>query len=150
MIQEYFGLTGEPFSKDVLPKNVYLSLRLLARLDYGVQKRCFCLVTGDIGAGKSTAIRLLAQNLDENKHKLLYFQLKAPGFLPELLFQLGSNPGYLRIDAKIQTFSLCVVSNHLRTKANVNPQILPPINCDAAVPTDRIVTSGILKAMPAA
>lgn len=108
MIQEYFGLTGEPFGKDILPGNLYQSLRfkeLLARLDYGVKKRYFCLVTGDIGAGKSTAIRLLAQNLDENKHKLLYLSdsnLKPRDFYRELLFQLGSNPGYLRIDAKRQ------------------------------------------------
>jgi len=55
VIREYFGLTGEPFDKDISPENLYLSLRfkeLLARLDYGVKKRCFCLVTGDIGANQ--------------------------------------------------------------------------------------------------
>ena len=108
MIREYFGLTDEPFGKDISPENLYLSLgfkELLARLDYGVKKRCFCLVTGDIGAGKSTAIRLLARNLDENQHKLLYISdsnLKPRDFYRELLFKLGSSPGYLRIDAKRQ------------------------------------------------
>lgn len=37
MIQEYFGLTGEPFGKEILPEHLYLSLRfkeLLARQEF--------------------------------------------------------------------------------------------------------------------
>lgn len=112
MIQEYFGFTSEPFTKDILLEHLFRTPRfeeLLARLEYGVKKRYFCLVTGDIGAGKSTAIRYLAKNLDENRYKLLYLtdsDLKPRDFYRELLFQLGYTPEHQRTDVKRQFMRL--------------------------------------------
>lgn len=48
MIQEYFGFTSEPFTKDILPEHLFRTPRfeeLLARLEYGVKKRYFISVS---------------------------------------------------------------------------------------------------------
>lgn len=40
---------------------------LTARLQFVIENRLFSLFTGDIGAGKSTAIRTLANSMDPSK-----------------------------------------------------------------------------------
>ncbi|PJI52475.1 hypothetical protein CTI14_41670, partial [Methylobacterium radiotolerans] len=44
----------------------------VARLQYIAKTRSFGLVTGEIGAGKSTAIRALRDGLDQTKYRFMY------------------------------------------------------------------------------
>ncbi|MDN5348590.1 MAG: hypothetical protein PWP65_2155, partial [Clostridia bacterium] len=45
---------------------------LLARLKYAAERKMFALVTGEVGAGKSTAIRALMARLNPTRYRVLY------------------------------------------------------------------------------
>src|SRR5258706_5183491 len=67
MYQQYFGLAEAPFSIAPDPRYLYLSQRhqeALAHLLYGVNgDGGFVLLTGEVGAGKTTVCRCLLQQI---------------------------------------------------------------------------------------
>jgi len=108
MISQFFGLESTPFSKEIPTAKLYQSASFkecMARLHYMVRTRAFGLLSGEIGSGKSTAIRALKSALDMTKFRFIYLcdsSLKPRDFYRELLFQLGIVPQYLKSDAKRQ------------------------------------------------
>ena len=70
MYQSYFGLAEAPFSIAPDPRYLYLSQRhqeALAHLLYGVNgEGGFVLLTGDVGAGKTTICRCLLDQIPES------------------------------------------------------------------------------------
>ena len=70
MYQHYFGLAEAPFSIAPDPRYLYLSQRhqeALAHLLYGVGgDGGFVLLTGEVGAGKTTVCRCLLQQIPES------------------------------------------------------------------------------------
>ena len=67
MYEAYYGLTGSPFQLSPDPRFLYSSKghsRAMSYLTYGVdQGEGFIVITGDIGTGKTTLARALAQKL---------------------------------------------------------------------------------------
>jgi general secretion pathway protein A len=70
MYCEFFGLSERPFNLTPDTGFLYPSKahkEVLTHLLYGVNSRCgFILVTGEVGAGKTTLCRVLLNQLDEN------------------------------------------------------------------------------------
>ena len=70
MYQSYFGLAEEPFSIAPDPRYLYMSQRhqeALAHLLYGVNAGGgFVLLTGEVGAGKTTVCRCLLEQIPES------------------------------------------------------------------------------------
>lgn len=70
MYTHYFGLQENPFSIAPDPRYLYMSelhQEALAHLLFGVQgDGCMVLLTGDVGAGKTTVCRCLLEQLPEN------------------------------------------------------------------------------------
>lgn len=69
------GLTRFPFPKAPAPDDLFHWPGLdetLARLQFGLAAAGFALLTGDVGAGKSTALRLFLHQLDHNLHPSVY------------------------------------------------------------------------------
>ena len=63
MFQEFYGFTSLPFSRTIPTKDLFPTAgqkELSARLTYLVRERGGGLVTGEIGSGKSTAVRAFA------------------------------------------------------------------------------------------
>ena len=95
----YFGLKREPFSIAPDPRYLYMSERhreALAHLLYGV--RCgggFVLLTGEIGAGKTTVCRGLLQQLPEHCNVAYVFnpRLSAVELLETILDEFGQDRG---------------------------------------------------------
>jgi putative secretion ATPase (PEP-CTERM system associated) len=71
MYESFFGLTGKPFQLNPDPSFFFGSRghkRAFAYLEYGLyQSEGFIVITGDIGAGKTTVVRSLCEQLDSNK-----------------------------------------------------------------------------------
>jgi len=71
MNETYFGLTGKPFQLNPDPTFYYGSRghkRAYAYLEYGLyQSEGFIVITGEIGAGKTTIVRSLMEQLDTTK-----------------------------------------------------------------------------------
>jgi type II secretory pathway predicted ATPase ExeA len=75
MFEKHFGFTQTPFGKDI-PTSALFSSRayreLTEKLRYAIERAQMMCLTGDIGAGKSTAIRTVAQQLSSALFKFIY------------------------------------------------------------------------------
>ena len=108
MIKDYFGLTETPFTKYVPAANLFHSQawqELSARLDHIVKNRALGVITGEVGAGKSTAVRALSARLDPIRYPFIYIadsSLEPRGFYREVLSQFGVTPAFYQRDARRQ------------------------------------------------
>ncbi|CAO0822523.1 hypothetical protein DFAR_3150003 [Desulfarculales bacterium] len=62
----FFALTREPFGSDLAPKKRVQPAEVLGvakRSEYAIRLGALALVTGDVGSGKSTALRWAASRL---------------------------------------------------------------------------------------
>ena len=106
MIKQFFGFTHLPFTKEIATDCIFPSQQhqeLTARLKYAIDNRYFSLVTGEIGAGKSTAIRALCQSMDSSRYRFVYLsesRMSPRIFYQEVLYQLDTEPGFLQATTK--------------------------------------------------
>lgn len=106
MIREHFGLNRVPFQKDVDLGDLHRSEgfdELLARLHYTVQNRCLALVTGEVGSGKSTALRAFSDQLDRTTYHFVYIadsSLTPRAFYERVLSAMGLEPIHFMVRLK--------------------------------------------------
>jgi type II secretory pathway predicted ATPase ExeA len=111
MFQEFYGFTRLPFSRTIATPDLFPTAgqkELGARLTYLVRERGFGLVTGEIGSGKSTAVRAFAAGLDFNRYLVVYLANPTTGMTGlyrDLLVSLGYEPPFSRprLVARIRT-----------------------------------------------
>ena len=102
MFNEYYGFTYLPFSKTIPTSDLFATAgqkELAARLTYLVRERGFGLITGEIGSGKSTAVRAFNASLDPNRYLVLYLANPTTGItgvFRDLLLGLGHEPPFSR------------------------------------------------------
>ena len=96
MYETYYGLTGKPFQLNPDPAFFFGSRghkRAFAYLQYGVhQSEGFIVITGEIGAGKTTIVRNLFENLDRDRlvaAQLVSTQLDADDMLRSVAAAFG-------------------------------------------------------------
>ena len=100
MLAEFFGFRVLPFSKEIATGDLFRSAgnqELLARLQYAVRHRAFGLISGEVGAGKTTAIRALYDLLDRVRNPFVYIadsKLTPTAFYRDVLTQLGVTAPY--------------------------------------------------------
>jgi len=71
----FFGFTKDPFSTDLAPDEILKTEELIGvenRFDYALRIGGIALVTGEIGSGKSTALRYAEQKLHPSAHRSFY------------------------------------------------------------------------------
>jgi general secretion pathway protein A len=77
MFETFFGFKKQPFSQNPDAHQLYESRnwsQVQARLHFIVDHHGVGLVTGEVGAGKSTAIRTILGALNPNLYKVIYTQ----------------------------------------------------------------------------
>ena len=96
MYETYYGLNGKPFQLNPDPEFFFPSrghARAYAYLQYGLhQSEGFIVVTGDVGAGKTTIVRSLFKRLDPEKvvaAQLVSTQLDAEDLLKSVATAFG-------------------------------------------------------------
>jgi general secretion pathway protein A len=73
--RSFFGLKKQPFSADISLKDILKTPELIdvkERFDYVIGLGAIGLITGEVGSGKSTAIRYAAEHLHPAEYKSLY------------------------------------------------------------------------------
>src|SRR4030067_255282 len=94
----FFGLTREPFSSDLNLNELLQTQELLAvkeRFDYALRIGAMALVTGDIGSGKSTALRYALGQLHPSEYATFYLTASSGSILElyrQILAGLGLQP----------------------------------------------------------
>lgn len=108
MYESFFGFTKTPFSRDIKLEQLFElpgQKELISRLIYVAERRLFGLITGEVGSGKTTAIRSLSKELPVTKHRIIYVadsNLTPRNFYWAVLHQFGVTPHFYRGDAKRQ------------------------------------------------
>lgn len=91
----FFELQAEPFTADIPIENIMLTDSLKAveqRIHYAVSTGAVALVTGEIGSGKSTALRYVTESMHPAEHLCLYVTATT-GSILELYRQIISTLG---------------------------------------------------------
>ncbi len=86
----FFGLSKEPFGADIAMKDILKTDQLIdvkSRFDYVIRLGAVGLVTGEVGSGKSTAIRYAEGNLHPSEYRSIYITASS-GSIMELYRQL--------------------------------------------------------------
>lgn len=81
-LQQYFGFTKMPFGKSLAPGALHRSgahAEAVARISWAVAERAIGVVTGEVGAGKTVAVRAALTALDPVRHQVIYLGNPAVG-----------------------------------------------------------------------
>jgi len=101
-LKAHFGFITEPFSKEIATKALFLSEQLKAlfeRLQHFITRRGIALITGEVGSGKSTALRAFTDTVDKNHQALVYIDdptLGLRGMFNSIARQLNLNAKFFK------------------------------------------------------
>jgi type II secretory pathway predicted ATPase ExeA len=103
MFKQHFNLKFNPFDKEIETNKLFMSrdfMELESRFKYMLDSRGICLLVGEPGSGKSTAIRRFVENLNPSLHKPCYLPLTTltvNDFYQAIASLLGETPVYKKI-----------------------------------------------------
>ena len=72
--KSYFGFSSEPFAQDIPTDKLFPTPALKSTTDrclYAIKLGAVCVVTGEVGAGKSTTLRYISSKLHPSSHRLI-------------------------------------------------------------------------------
>ncbi|MGH8919708.1 MAG: ExeA family protein [Actinomycetes bacterium] len=103
-LQAHYGFTVMPFSSAVPVPALYASAahkEAVARLRWLISARGVGVVTGEVGAGKTVALRAATAGLDASRHALVYLpnpQIGTRGIHAAVAHALGHAPRFFQAD----------------------------------------------------
>jgi general secretion pathway protein A len=93
--RQFFGLHNEPFTSDIKRKEILVTPSLKGveeRIHYALRIGGIAVVTGEIGSGKSTALRYVIGGLHPSEHRIIYVTASSGSILElyrQILGELG-------------------------------------------------------------
>jgi type II secretory pathway predicted ATPase ExeA len=97
-LQGFFGFTHPPFGRDLAPGMLHRHAshgEAVARIGWCVSERCVGLITGEVGAGKTVAVRAAISSLDPTRHSIIYLPnptVGIRGIHHQIVLALGGRP----------------------------------------------------------
>jgi type II secretory pathway predicted ATPase ExeA len=99
-LSDYYSFQQTPFSRSIACQDLYPARghrEIQGRLAFALQERLPALITGDVGTGKSTALRAFAHSLDRNLYALVYLanpHLRVASLYAQILLALQVEPAF--------------------------------------------------------
>ena len=102
LIRSHYGFTKMPFGKDISPSSLYGSashLEAVARIGFLVDELAVGVVTGEVGSGKTVAVRKAMSQLEPSTHSVIYVSnpaLGSKGIYSAIVTHLGEQPCFYK------------------------------------------------------
>jgi len=97
-LRAHYGLTRTPFGRDLAPGMLHrhdAHNQAVARLTWCIAERGIGIVTGEVGAGKTVAVRTALAGLDASRHTVIYLanpQIGIRGIHEAIVTAFGGQP----------------------------------------------------------
>jgi type II secretory pathway predicted ATPase ExeA len=101
-LRSHWGFTRTPFTKDLAPSMIHRypgHAEAVARIAWCVDEAAIGAVTGEVGSGKTVAVRAALAELDNSRHTVIYFgnpAIGARGLYTSIVTHLGGVPRFHR------------------------------------------------------
>lgn len=108
----HFGFTKTPFSKSIPAKDLFTRdahAEAVARIHFCVAESALGVLVGDVGAGKTVAVRAATSSLDPASHHLVYVPNPAfgtRGLYVTIVRALGAAPRFHKAEVMAQAAEL--------------------------------------------
>jgi type II secretory pathway predicted ATPase ExeA len=121
----YFGFTRTPFRRDLAPGMLHRHsghAEAVARIRWCAAETALGVITGDVGAGKTVALRAALTDLDPSRHTVIYLgnpTVGARGTYQAIVTALGGTPRFHKSALISQTMDHLAAERHERGRAVV-------------------------------
>jgi type II secretory pathway predicted ATPase ExeA len=98
----FFGFSRVPFGRELPPASLFRSAahaEAVARLSWCVEERGLATLTGEVGSGKTVAVRATVAGLEPSRHQVIYVAnptVGGRGILAMVVAALGGTPHFYR------------------------------------------------------
>lgn len=105
----HFGLTRMPFSKSIAASDLFprtAHAEAVARIGFCIAEGLLGVFIGDVGSGKTVAVRAAVEGLDRTRHQVIYVPNPAfgtRGLYVTIVNALGGTPRYRKAELIAQT-----------------------------------------------
>ena len=124
-LQAHYGFTRTPFGRALAPQMLHrhgTHAEAVARIGWCVTERALGVITGEVGAGKTVAIRAALAGLDTSRHTIIYLGNPAVGgrgLYTGIVRALGGIPRFHKAALIPQTADLLAAEDHERGRTVV-------------------------------
>jgi type II secretory pathway predicted ATPase ExeA len=97
-LQGFYGFTRMPFGRDLAPGMLHRHTshgEAVARIGWCITERSIGVITGEVGAGKTVAVRAALSTLDTSRHSIIYLPnptVGVRGIHHQIVTALGGQP----------------------------------------------------------
>ena len=97
-LQSHYGFTRMPFARDIPPQALHphpSHREAIARIDWCVSQRQLGVISGEVGAGKTVAVRAALAQLEPSRHQIIADPtITMRGIHTQIVTALGGTPAF--------------------------------------------------------
>lgn len=124
-LQAHWGFSRMPFGRDLAPSMLHTHRshrEAVARITWIIAERCLGVITGEVGAGKTVAVRAATAACDQSRHRIIYIPnptIGSRGIYQHIVTSLGATPSHYKAALIPQTYELLETEHDERGKTVV-------------------------------
>lgn len=124
-VRAYFGFSRVPFGRELAPSMLHRhgpQQEAIVRVAFTIADRGLGILTGEVGAGKTVAVRAAVADLERSRHTVIYLpnpSIGQTGIYAAIVGALGAVPRYRKAELIAQAMSLLAAEEHERGRLSV-------------------------------
>ena len=124
-LRSHYGFTRMPFSRGLAPGTLHQHQghqEAAARITWCINEAALGVITGEVGSGKTVAIRAATAALDPSRHTIIYLgnpAIGARGLYRTIITALGGTPRFHKASLIPQTADALAAEEHERGRRTV-------------------------------
>ena len=124
-LQSHYGFSRTPFGRGLAPQTLHrhgAHAEAVARIGWCIHERGLGVITGEVGAGKTVAVRAALTALDSSRHTIIHLGNPAVGgrgLYGCIVTALGGTPRFHKAALIPQTTDLLAAEEHERGRTTI-------------------------------